>query len=94
MCQDCDCHNNDSGFIFGIVIGAVIGAAVAIYIYKNNKTDIIENLKEKLEGYFKPVKKIIKSEKIPVILPKKIIKETAVAKTVAPRPHKFVKPKN
>lgn len=100
-CKDCDCQPSDSGFIFGLVIGAVIGAAVAVYIYKNNKTDVIADLKEKLEKYFKkfalptepkPVKKYIKPEKIAVILPKKIVKESAPPKTIITKPHKFVKP--
>jgi len=100
-CKNCDCQSGDSGFIFGLVIGAVIGAAVAIYIYKNNKTDVIADLKEKLEGYFKkfsqpeeskPVKKVVKPDKIPVVLPKKIVKETVAVKTVTAKPRKFVKP--
>lgn len=52
-CKNCDSQQNDGGFIFGLVIGAIIGAAVAVYIYKNNKTDVFSDLKEKLENYFK-----------------------------------------
>jgi gas vesicle protein len=93
-CKDCDCQGNDSGFIFGLVIGAVIGAAVAVYIYKNNKSDVFGDLKEKLEGYFKGfANKSSKSEKIAVILPKKIVKESTPAKTITVKPRKFVKPK-
>ena len=99
-CKDCDCQNSDSGFIFGLVIGAVIGAAVAVYIYKNNKTDVFADLSEKLKDYFKrfippteskPNKKVSKPEKIPVVLPKKIVKETFIAKTSSSKPRKFVK---
>ncbi|MFZ2153557.1 MAG: hypothetical protein WAV41_05930 [Microgenomates group bacterium] len=79
----CDCdhdHQNSSGFIFGIFLGAIIGAVVAIYIYKNNQTDIFENLKSKLAKYFqdftapsKPQKsKKIKSSKISVSIPSKV----------------------
>jgi hypothetical protein len=55
MCdsKNCDSQSNDSGFIMGIVVGAVIGAAVAVYVYKNNKTDVFADLKLKLESYFK-----------------------------------------
>jgi len=103
-CKDCNCQSGDSGFIFGLVIGAVIGAAVAVYIYKNNKTDVFSDLREKLENYFKkftsppepepePAKKSPKSAKIAVILPKEIVKETTPVKSVTSKPRKFVKPK-
>jgi hypothetical protein len=106
-CQNCDCQSNDSGFVFGLIIGAVIGATVAVLIYKNNKTEVFTDLRKKLENYFKdfmtteespePVKrtvrKIVKPEKLPVILPKEIIKETASKKVIAAKPRKFVKPK-
>lgn len=52
MCDNCDHNNNDSGFIFGMIIGAIIGAFVAIYFYKNNKTKVFANLRDKLQGYF------------------------------------------
>jgi len=100
-CKNCDCQSGDSGFIFGMVIGAVIGAVVAILIYKNNKTEVFSGLKDKLENYFKkfttpteskPVKKKFKPEKIPVILPNKIVKESAPVKTISVKPRKFVKP--
>ena len=73
MCDDCD-NNSSSGssFIFGIFLGAIIGAIVAIHIYKNNKTDIIETLKDKFESFFKEKSKIIKSKKISVTIPKKV----------------------
>ena len=87
MCDNCEQRNNDSSFIFGIVIGAVIGACVAIYIYKNNRSEVFLDLKKKLSKYFaqfmsspneskikvKKVKKIIpKPEKITVTIPKNI----------------------
>jgi len=71
--MSCNCDhesNSNSGFVFGIILGAIIGAAVAIYIYKNNKSDIFENLKKKLEGYFKEAPP--KPHKIPVTIPKEV----------------------
>jgi len=100
-CKNCDCQSGDSGFIFGMVIGAVIGAVVAILIYKNNKTEVFSDLKGKLEKYFKNfisstetklTKKYSKPEKLPVILPSKIVKESAPVKTIFVKPRKFVKP--
>ena len=101
-CKNCDCQSGDSGFVLGIVIGAVIGAVVAVLIYKNNKTEVFSDLKDKLEKYFnkfslftesKPIKKNPKPEKIAVILPKNIVKESFPAKTISAKPRKFVKPK-
>jgi len=93
-CKSCDCQSGDSGFIFGIIIGAVIGAVVAVIIYKNKKSEVFTNLKEKLEGYFKGfTEKSSKSEKIAVILPKKIVKESVPTKTITVKPRKFIKPK-
>jgi len=45
-------ENNNSSFVFGIVIGAIIGAVVAVYVYKNNKSKVFQDLKKKLEKYF------------------------------------------
>ena len=70
MCN-CEHDNNNSGFIFGLFLGAIISALVAIYIYKNKKTDIFEKLKKVLESYFKeaPLKK---AHKIAVTIPDKV----------------------
>ena len=74
MCDDCK-NNSDSGssFIFGIFIGAV----VAIYIYKNNKSDIFEKLKKTLESYFNKIistkdRSTSGGKKITVTIPKKV----------------------
>jgi hypothetical protein len=85
MCDHCD-HQSDSGssFIFGILFGAVIGAVVAIIIYKNNRSDVIDRLKDKLQSYFnkftspqrysssKVKRKISKPAKISVVIPKSV----------------------
>ena len=85
MCDNCDHNQSDSSFIFGIVIGAIIGAFVAIYIYKNNQSEVFVNLKKKLSQYFgnftqpspapttktKKPKKII-AEKISVTIPQNV----------------------
>lgn len=85
MCDRCD-HQSDSGssFIFGILLGAIIGAVVAIIIYKNNRSDVIDRLKEKLQSYFDKFmpsqktstttlkKKPSKSTKISVVIPKSV----------------------
>jgi len=69
MCN-CEHDNNNSGFVFGLFLGAIISALVAIYIYKNKKTDIFEKLRKVLEGYFKetPAPK----HKIAVTIPDKV----------------------
>jgi hypothetical protein len=47
MCNNCENKSESGGsFIFGIVLGAIIGAVVAIYIYKNNRADIFDNLQK------------------------------------------------
>jgi len=52
-CQDRDCNcGSNSGFVFGLLCGAVIGAVVAILIYKNNKTEVFENLSQKIKDFF------------------------------------------
>lgn len=65
-------ENNNSSFIFGLVIGAVIAAVVAVYIYKNQKSVVFQNLKDKLEKYFSdfcPAPKKATSKKISVDIP-------------------------
>lgn len=96
-CKNC-CSENQSGsssssFIFGIVLGAIIGAIIAILIYKNNKGQVFEQLKEKLEKYFQNLmgyEKPIKTAQ-PVKTETKIITKTPTIKKPAPK--MFVKPK-
>lgn len=81
--KSCGCQSNkSSGFIFGLIFGAIIGAIIAVVIYKNNKTKIFEDLKNKLNSFFgkSPKKETKKEEKI--FIPK-IIK----------KPKTFLKPK-
>lgn len=50
--KNCDCQNSQSsGFIFGLILGSILGAIIAVVIYKNNKTKIFSNLREKLENF-------------------------------------------
>lgn len=94
--HSCSCQgNNNSGFIFGLIMGAIIAALVAIVIYKNDKSDVLENLQTKLTKFFKgtfggylPKKTAKSTQKKPVILPKKIIKLSSKIK-----PKTFLKPK-
>lgn len=97
MCK-CDNDNqpSDSGFIFGLVIGAIIGAIVAVLIYKNNKSEVFNNLKLKLEKYFKDIipPDTKPSPKIPVVLPSKIIASSTIQKSTTLKPKKmFLKAK-
>lgn len=92
----CDCEQDNSGFIFGLLVGAVIGAVIAVLIYKNNQTEVFSNLKEKLEKYFRDFtkEKPAPVKKVPVILPSKIIaSQTSTPSVPASKPRKFVKPK-
>ena len=101
-CHDDNCcQNNDSGFLFGMIIGAIIGAFVAIYFYKNKKSQVFNNLQEKLQNYFKNIipkpptkktklKKAI-AAKIPVILPHEVVKESASLKPIAIKSKKMFK---
>ena len=99
--RDCDCGSN-SGFIFGLLCGAVIGAIIAIIIYKNNKTEVFENLSQKIKDFFDnlvktntpktkkaPQKIIASSTTIPF---KKEITPIFV-KPKKPAPKTFIKPK-
>lgn len=51
---DCNCssENNNSSFIFGLVLGLIIAAIVAVVVYRNNKNKVIVELKEKLTDIF------------------------------------------
>jgi len=108
-CQHC-CHENESGsssssFVFGIILGAVIGAIVAILIYRNNKGQVFEQLKENLQKYFQgfmggqtqPEETEIKKKSKPKI--KEVIEIVQNPKTESkpapkkPAPKMFVKPK-
>lgn len=88
----------------GMVIGTVIGAIVAVLIYKNNKSEVFDNLKSTFENYFtkltKPVEPIkskrapVKTPKIQVDLPPEISNLTkSEPKTTVSKPRKFIKPK-
>lgn len=78
MCQrnhNC-CESQSSGFIFGLICGAIIGAVIAIYFYKNSKSDVFVDLQKKLTNFFKDftqapksVKKVSRVTKKSVILP-------------------------
>jgi hypothetical protein len=95
MENNCCCDkNSNSGFIFGLVLGAVIGAIIAIIIYKNNKTEVFENLSEKLKTFFeKFTGQEPKSEpETQKPSPKKII-ASIPSKPKKPAPKMFVKPK-
>lgn len=86
--HSCSCQgNNNSGFIFGLIMGAIIAALVAIVIYKNDRSDIINQLQLKLIKFFndtfKTSSKITKKK--PIVLPRKVVK---------PKPKTFLKPKN
>jgi len=108
-CHDDNCcQNNDSGFLFGMIIGAIIGAFVAIYFYKNKKSQVFNNLQKKLQNYFKNIipqpqkttkksgKKIITKketvvEKIPVILPPKVVEKSTPSKPITTKSKKMFK---
>lgn len=49
--KKCSCHQNGS-FIFGLLLGLVIGAVVAIIVYRNNKSQVFEDLKKQLTNFF------------------------------------------
>lgn len=83
-CQDkeCNCGDNSSSFVFGLIIGAFLAAAVIILTSKD-KDKIIKNIRAKIESLFKEkmpeIKKSIPEikkkmpeiiKKIPVIIPK------------------------
>ncbi|OGL54390.1 hypothetical protein A3K55_01830 [Candidatus Shapirobacteria bacterium RBG_13_44_7] len=68
--NSCDCCSQSSGFAFGLICGAILGAIVAIYFYKNSKTDVLADLKKKLEDFFQPTSKSSKNHKKSVVLPK------------------------
>lgn len=81
--KSCGCQSNkSSGFIFGLIFGAIIGAIIAVVVYKNNKTKIFTDLKEKLESFFKvSLRGASSDEAIPPI------------KKVKKKPKTFLKPK-
>lgn len=89
METECCCQkNSNSGFVFGLICGAVIGAIIAVVIYKNNKTEVFENLEKKIKNFFSD---LIPSENP---LPKKIISSTtSPPRSKKPTPKMFVKPR-
>lgn len=93
--NNCNCQENkSSGFIFGLVLGAIIGAIVAIIVYKNNKTQIFSDLKEKLENLFKGFSQNQKEQKPPS---KKVSLRGTPSDEAIPlvkkKPKTFIKPK-
>ena len=95
MCDNCE-HDNEGGFLFGMIIGGIIGAFVAIYLYKNNKTQVFDNFQEKLQSYFKNIipqteKTIKKTKKIIIVKEKELIaKISPVEKIPVILPHDVV----
>ncbi|MFA5749908.1 MAG: hypothetical protein WC895_01660 [Candidatus Shapirobacteria bacterium] len=94
MENECCCKSNsNSGFIFGLICGAVIGAVIAVLIYKNNKTEVFENLQEKIKHFFQDLmgeesvpKKIIVVKTDPVSI-------VSMPRKIKPAPKMFVKAK-
>jgi gas vesicle protein len=87
-CQkDCHCQQNSS-FIFGIIIGLIIAAVVATVIYKNNRQDVFIKLKKQLEKFFDSLKPktedIIESFIAPDLPKKKILKKKKKVSSVKP----------
>jgi len=94
MENNCCCKSNsNSGFVFGLICGAIIGAVVAVIIYKNNKTEVFDNLQKKIKQFFQD---LIGEESKPA--PKKSPPSrpqilATVSKPKKPAPKMFVKPK-
>jgi len=42
---------DSSGFIFGLIMGILIGAIIAVLIYRNNKNEVIQALKRKINKF-------------------------------------------
>ena len=99
MENECCCQqNSNSGFIFGLICGAVIGAIIAIVIYKNNKTEVFENLQTKIKQFFQNLvgeeEKIKTSTKVTSrIIASKSESTPIITKPKKPTPKMFVKPK-
>lgn len=91
--NSCDCSDSSSGFVFGLICGTVIAALVAIYVYKNPKSEVVTRLRKKFEDLFKTSPSSqSKNHKKPVILPPSL----AVASpppVVKPKAQKFLKAK-
>jgi gas vesicle protein len=101
-CNCCHKNNSSSGsFMFGIIIGAIAGAIIAILIYRNNKNEVIETLKKKIESFFKSFTSSTfssttskKNKKKPITSILEEIKEPQVSVTRhRSAPKMFVKPK-
>ena len=88
--------NQNSGFIFGMVLGAAVGAISAILVQKNGQPEIIENFEDKVKRFFhdliednrspKPV-----SKKEIIDINEEVVSPVIIKKKVAPK--MFVKPK-
>ena len=53
--KDCHCQQNSS-FVFGLIIGLVIAAVIAIVIYKNNRQEVFVKLKKQLDKFTSSLK--------------------------------------
>jgi len=85
--------NSNSGFIFGLLVGAVVGAIIAIIIYKNNKTEVFDNLSQKLKTFFEKFTGQESNPEPPKSAPPKKIIATTLPKPKKPAPKTFIKPK-
>lgn len=89
--------NQNSGFIFGMVLGAAVGAISAILVQKNDQSEIIDNFEDKVKRFFQDLIEDNRSPK-PSPSPKKeitsieeVTSPVIIKKKVAPK--MFVKPK-
>ncbi len=92
--NSCDCcSSSSSGFVFGLICGAIIAALVAIYVYRNPKSEVFQNLKKKFDEFFKT-----KSSPPPKNHKKSVTLPPMLAVTTPPsapkiKAKKFLKPK-
>jgi len=93
-----DQPQSNSSFLLGLLMGAVIGAVIAVIIYKNNKSQVLEDFQKKLQDIFGQLtQSASKKEKNSPRKPKFEIEFVeSQAKSSPPRkstPRMFVKPK-
>ncbi len=90
-CQNC-CQSNEekgsSSFVLGLVFGLIAAAIVAVLIYRHRQSDVVKNLKSKLEevlnSYLGISKPAPAPKKSPVSKPKLIAK--SFKSTPVPKP--------
>lgn len=98
MC-DCQCSKNNQdnggGFVFGLILGIIVGAVIAIILYRQNKTEVLDFLKKKFNEFIpasKPTPTRSTPRKQEVIVPDDIpvvdITPPPVAKHPKPRTFK------